>query len=538
MGLAGPADLSDDGGEPGLRRFEPSSDLQHTEKDRMMSRKIHVFDTTLRDGEQVPGAKLNKKQKLEIANQLARLGVDVIEAGFPCSSPEDLQAVKAVAEQVKGPIIAGLARAVQRDIDQAWEALKPAERPRIHVFLGSSDIHLQKKLRRDRESALQMAVDAVRYAKRYCEDVEYSTEDGSRTEFEYLCKIIEAAVQAGATVINVPDTVGYAVPEEYGDLVRRLRERVPALDRVILSVHCHNDLGLAVSNSLSAIRNGADQVECTINGIGERAGNASLEEIVMVLKTREASYQVHTDVRTQEIYRTSRMVSRLMNIPVQPNKAIVGSNAFAHSSGVHQDGILKDRSTYEIMRPEDLGIHQHQIVLTARSGRAALRHRLSEMGFELDKEAFERVYNRFLSVADRKKEIGSQDLTSIVEIELSKVPETFSFHSLQIMSGNTMVPLASVTLIRDGALVTDAATGNGPVDAAFNCIERIVGQHGTLRDYDLRAVTMGRDALGEAMLRVEIDKMVYSGIGTSPDVIEASARAYLNAFNRFFANSH
>lgn len=501
-----------------------------------MSRRIHIFDTTLRDGEQVPGAKLNKRQKIEIAQQLAKLRVDVIEAGFPCSSPDDLQAVKAISEQVKGPIIAGLARAVKEDIDAAWEAVRGAERPRIHVFLGASDIHIQKKLRRDRNSAIEMAVSAVKYAKSFCPDVEFSTEDGSRTDFEFLCRIIEATVQAGANVINVPDTVGYAVPEEYGALIRRIRETIPALDKVILSVHCHDDLGLAVANSIAAIRNGADQVECTINGLGERAGNASLEEIVMVLRTRYDNYQVRTGIDTQEIFRTSRMVSRLMNVLVQPNKAIVGSNAFAHSSGIHQDGVLKDRATYEIMKPEDLGIKQHKIVLTARSGRAALKHRLGELGFSLEAEVFERVYNRFIDVADRKKEITSQDLQSIVEIEVSKVPETYTMHSMQIMSGNTMVPLAAVTLKKEGQLYTDAATGNGPVDAVFNGIERITGVGGTLRDYDLKAVTMGKDALGEAMVRVEIGSAIYSGIGTSPDVIEASARAYLNAFNRYFAN--
>lgn len=503
-----------------------------------MSRKIHIFDTTLRDGEQVPGAKLNKKQKIEIAEQLARLGVDVMEAGFPCSSPEDLEAVKAISEVVKGPIIAGLARAVKEDIDIAWEAVRRAERPRIHTFLGSSDIHLQKKLRRDRESALEMAVEAVRYAKRYCEDVEYSTEDASRTDFDYLCRVIDGAIKAGATVINIPDTVGYAIPDEFGDLIHRLKERVPALDHVILSIHCHDDLGLAVPNSLAAIKNGANQVECTVNGVGERAGNASLEEIVMILKTRHAVLQAHTDINIQEIFRTSRLVSRVMNIPVQPNKAIVGSNAFAHSSGIHQDGILKDRATYEIIKPEDLGIREHKIVLTARSGRAALRHRLTTLGYDLSGDKFERVYKRFLNVADRKKEISSRDLTSIVEIEVTKVPETFTFHDFQIMSGSSMTPLASVTLLREGTKLTDAATGNGPVDAVFNGIERIVGRQGILRDYDLKAVTMGKDALGEAMVRVEIDGTVYSGIGTSPDVIEASARAYLNAFNRFFANSH
>jgi 2-isopropylmalate synthase len=534
MGLAGPAGLSESQDKPGLRHQERINIKNPKKKDGKMSRKIYIFDTTLRDGEQVPGAKLNKKQKLEIAHQLARLGVDVIEAGFPCSSPEDLQAVMSVAEEVKGPVIAGLARAVEKDIDLAWEAVQKAERPRLHVFLGSSDIHLQKKLRRDREAAMEMAVDAVRYAKKHCENVEYSTEDASRTDFEYLCRVIEAAIQAGATTINVPDTVGYAIPDEFGQLIKKLRESVPALDQVPLSVHCHNDLGLAVSNSLAAIRNGADQVECTINGVGERAGNASLEEIVMAIKTRSAFYQAETGINTREIYRTSRMVSRLMNIPVQPNKAVVGANAFAHSSGIHQDGILKDRSTYEIMRPEDVGIRKHEIVLTARSGRAALRHRLEEMGYELTSDQFEQVHQRFLNVADRKKEIASEDLTTIVEIELTKVPETYAFHSFQVMSGDKMVPQASVTLVKDGEEFTDAATGNGPVNAVFNCIERIVDKQGILRDYDLKAVTMGKDALGEAMVRVDIDGTVYSGIGTSPDVIEATGRAYLNAFNRYF----
>ena len=502
-----------------------------------MARKIYVFDTTLRDGEQVPGAKLNKRQKLEIAEQLARLGVDIIEAGFPCSSPEDLQAVKAVAEQVKGPVIAGLARALPQDIDIAWEAVKPAERPRIHVFLGSSDIHLQKKLRRDRESALEQAVEAVKYAKKYCNDVEYSTEDASRTDFEYLCRVVDAVIKAGATVVNIPDTVGYAIPEEFGAMIAKLKEKVPALNNIILSVHCHNDLGLAVANTLAAIRNGAQQIECTVNGIGERAGNAALEEIVMAMKVRPAFYDAYTNINTKEIYRTSRMVSRIMNIPVQPNKAIVGSNAFAHSSGIHQDGILKDRSTYEIIRPEDVGIKAHKLVLTARSGRSALRHQLKELGFELQEEQFERVYQRFLNVADRKKEVTSEDLKTIVEVELTKVPETFSFFSLQTMSGNTILPMASVTLLKDEEKITESAVGNGPVDAVFKCIEKIVKKTAKLHDYDLKAVTTGTDALAEAMVRVEIDGTLYSGIGTSPDVIEASARAYVNAFNRHFAKN-
>ena len=503
----------------------------------MATRKIFIFDTTLRDGEQVPGAKLNAKQKLEIALQLERLGVDVIEAGFPCSSPGDAQAVKNVAQQVKKSAVAGLARAVKQDIDICWQSVRQAERPRIHVFLGSSDIHVQKKLRMDREKAMNLAVESVKYAKSFCPDVEYSTEDASRTDFEYLCRVIEAVIKAGATTINVPDTVGYAIPDEFGDLISRLRESVPSLDKVTLSVHCHNDLGLAVANSLTAIRNGVQQVECTVNGIGERAGNASLEEIVMTLRTRPTVFQAHTEINTKEIYRTSRMVSRLMNIPVQPNKAIVGSNAFAHSSGIHQDGILKDRSTYEIMRPEDVGIKEHTMVLTARSGRAAVRHKLKELGFDLEKETFERIFQRFINVADRKKEITAKDLSSIVEVEISKVPETYEFLGMQIMSGNQTTPLSAVRLKKGDDLLTDAAIGNGPVDATFRCIERLVGHQGKLLDYDLKAITTGKDALGEAMVRVEIEGRVYSGLGTSPDVIEASARAYLNAFNRFFANN-
>ena len=503
----------------------------------MATRKIKIFDTTLRDGEQVPGAKLNAKQKLEIALQLEKLGVDVIEAGFPCSSPGDAQAVKNVAQKVKKSTIAGLARAVQQDIDICWESVRQAESPRIHVFLGSSDIHVQKKLRMDREKAMNLAVESVKYAKGFCSNVEYSTEDASRTDFEYLCRVIEAAIKAGATTINVPDTVGYAIPDEFGNLISKLRERVPALDKVTLSVHCHNDLGLAVANSLAAVRNGAQQVECTINGIGERAGNASLEEIVMTLRTRPTVFQAHTEINTKEIYRTSRMVSRLMNIPVQPNKAIVGSNAFAHSSGIHQDGILKDRSTYEIMKPEDVGIKEHTMILTARSGRAAVRHKLKELGFDLEKETFERVFQRFIDVADRKKEITAKDLSSIVEVEISKVPETYILLSMQIMSGDQTTPLSSVKLKKGGELLTDAAIGNGPVDATFRCIERLIGRQGKLLDYDLKAITTGKDALGEALVRVEIEGKVYSGIGTSPDVIEASARAYLNAFNRYFANN-
>lgn len=502
-----------------------------------MSRKIHIFDTTLRDGEQVPGAKLNKRQKLEIAHQLAKLGVDIIEGGFPCSSPGDLAAVQAIAREVRGPVIAALARAVQTDIDAAWEAVREAERPRIHVFLGSSDIHLQKKLRRDRGMALQMAVNAVRHAKVFCQDVEFSTEDGSRTDFEFLCRIIDATIKAGATVINVPDTVGYAVPEEYGDLIHRLRENVPALDAITLSVHCHNDLGLAVANSLTAIKNGATQVECTVNGIGERAGNASLEEIVMVLKTRFAN-EVHTGINTKEIYRTSRMVSRLMNIPVQPNKAIVGGNAFTHSSGVHQDGVLKDRNTYEIMKPEDLGISQRGIILTARSGRSGLMWALDDLGFSVDKdsEVFERIYNRFISIADQKTEVAPEDVRLIAEIEIHQVPETYKICYLHINTGLGIIPTAVIGLERNGAQETKTGQGNGALDAASNAIEKITGVKGKVLDHYQRSVTAGKDALAETVAQVEINGTVYSGIGTTPDTATVLIYAYLNAINRYLAN--
>lgn len=503
-----------------------------------MSRRILIFDTTLRDGEQVPGAKLDIEQKLVVAKQLERLGVDVIEAGFPASSPGDAKAVNLVAQKVRRPIIAGLARSLQKDIDILWESIKDAERPRIHVFLAASDIHIEKKLRVDRERALEMAVEAVKYAKKYCNDVEFSPEDATRADFDYLCQVVEETIKAGATVINIPDTVGYAIPEEFGELIRRLRERVPATDNVILSVHCHNDLGLATANSIAAVRNGANQVECTINGIGERAGNAALEEVVMILRTHSHYFDVETGIVTPEIIPTSRLVSRMMNLPIQPNKAIVGANAFAHSSGIHQDGILKDRRTYEIIRPEDVGAQKHLLVLTARSGRKAVRQKLIELGYELADDLFERIYQRFITVADRKKEITAEDLKSIVEVELTKVPEVFKFVKMvvttQAMSGNDL-PLAILTLRKNGEELTQASVGNGPVDAVFKCIDRVTGLVINLVDYTVEAVTSGTEALGEARVKIEVNGEIVSGRATSPDVIEASARAYLNAINRYFA---
>jgi len=503
-----------------------------------MQRKILIFDTTLRDGEQVPGAKLNIDQKLMVAKQLERLGVDVIEAGFPVSSPGDAKAVNLVARQVRKPIIAGLARALKKDIDILWEAIKDADRPRIHVFLASSDIHIEKKLRLNRSQALEMAIEAVKYAKKYCPDVEFSPEDATRADFDYLCQVVEETIKAGATVINIPDTVGYAIPEEFGKLIRQLRERVPATDKIILSVHCHNDLGLATANSMTAIANGATQVECTINGIGERAGNAALEEIVMILKTHSQYFNGKTNIVTPEIIPTSRLVSRMMNLPIQPNKAIVGANAFAHSSGVHQDGILKDRRTYEIIRPEDVGAQQHLLILTARSGRKAVRQKLADMGYDVSDETFEKIYKRFLSVADRKKEITAADLKSIVEVELSKVEELYNFVKMvvttQAMSG-TDLPLAVLTLRKNGEEITQASVGNGPVDAVFKCINGITKLNVNLLDYRVESLSGGTEALGESTVKIEINGEVVSGCATSPDVIEASARAYLNAINRYFS---
>ena len=498
-----------------------------------MAERIMIFDTTLRDGEQVPGAKLSKDQKLEIAKQLATLGVDVIEAGFPISSPGDFESVSAVAREVKGPIIAGLCRIIKNDIEVAWNAVKNSKRPRIHTFVGTSDIHIEKKLRSDREKILKRSVEAVKFAKSLCPDVEFSTEDASRTDFEYLCRTIEQVIKAGATTINVPDTVGYAIPEEFGERIRMLKEKVPALDNAVLSVHCHNDLGLASANTLAAIKNGARQVEVTVNGVGERAGNCAMEEVVMALRTRK-DFMGHfkTGVRAKEIYKTSRMVSSLMGLVVQPNKAIVGSNAFAHSSGIHQDGILKDRSTYEIVRPEDVGVIAHEFILTARSGRHALRDRVSEMGYSLSDEQFENFFNRFLSLADKKKEVTNEDISILVEEELFRVPETYKLEHIQIFSSSQSTPMAALKVKKGKKVVDDAATGNGPLDAAYKCIERIVKRKFRLESFHMNAVTSGKDAIGDATVRVRANGSSYIGRATSTDIIEAAVKAYIAAINK------
>ncbi len=498
-----------------------------------MAERIFVFDTTLRDGEQVPGAKLSKDQKLEIAKQLANLGVDVIEGGFPISSPGDFESVKAVANEVKGPVIAALCRIIKKDIEVAWDAIKGSERPRIHTFVGTSDIHIEKKLRSDREKILERAVEAVKFAKSLCPDVEFSTEDASRTDFEYLCRTIEAVIKAGATTINVPDTVGYAIPEEFGERIRRLKEKVPAFDHAVLSVHCHNDLGLASANTLAAIKNGARQVEMTVNGVGERAGNCAMEEVVMALRTRKDFIgNFETAIRSKEIYKTSRMVSSLMGLVVQPNKAIVGSNAFAHSSGIHQDGILKDRSTYEIVKPEDVGVTAHEFILTARSGRHALRDRVKEMGYTMKDEQFESFFDHFLELADKKKEVTNEDISILVEEELFKVPETYRLEDVQILSSSQGTPMASLKMKCGEETVEEAATGNGPVDAAYKCVERIVKRKFRLESFRMNSVTSGKDAIGDATVRVKANGNSYLGRATSTDIIVAAIKAYVGAINK------
>ncbi len=499
--------------------------------------KVFVFDTTLRDGEQIPGACLNPREKLEIALQLARLGVDAIEAGFPISSPGDFEAVKTIADKVKGPTIVALARAVREDIERAWNAIKGAEKPRIHVFLPSSDIHIQKKFGTDRKKQLERGLEALSYAKSLCPEIEYSPEDASRTDPEYLAQVVEQVIAAGATVVNIPDTVGYAVPHQFGALIAHLKNNVSNIDRIVLSVHCHNDLGLATANTLAAVENGARQVECTVNGLGERAGNASLEELVMAIRTRKDYFNYFTTVNTQEIIKTSRLVSQLMGMPVQANKAIVGANAFAHSSGIHQDGILKDRSTYEVIRPEDIGITAHAMVLTARSGRHALKHKISEMGYNLKEAEFASVYDHFLSVADQKKRVYDEDVAVIVQDVIFADLDQESLYQLEsyrVATGNGETPEARVRLKKDEVVLEANAQGDGPIDAIFKAIDKIVGSYHKLEDFQVKAVTETKEAMGVATVRVSRDNFRALGRGSSTDILKASAKAYVQAINRLY----
>ena len=500
----------------------------------MKKEKLIIFDTTLRDGEQCPGASLEPQEKFEIARQLERLNVDVIEAGFPIASPGDFEAVKAIAKKIRRPTICGLARTVTKDIDRAYEAVKSAQRPRIHVFIATSPIHMKYKLKKAKHEILRIASESVRYARRLVKDVEFSPEDAARSEPEFLCQVVETAIRSGARTINIPDTVGYTSPSEFGELIRTILETVPNIEEAILSVHCHNDLGLAVANSLAAVRAGVRQVECTINGIGERAGNASLEEIVMGIKTRKDLYPVYTDIKTNEIYRTSRLVSTLTGFVVQPNKAIVGTNAFRHESGIHQDGVLKRRTTYEIMRPQDVGFGETKLVLGKHSGRHAFAVRLSHLGYRLSGPQIDRAFESFKRLADKKKEVFDGDLTAIIEGEIAKVPEMYSLEYVHTSSGTNTIPTATLRLKHKGEILEDASSGDGPVDACYRTIDRITGVKGTLSDYSLQALTSGKDAQGEVTLRVRFeDGQVVTGRGTSTDIIEASARAYLNAINKY-----
>lgn len=498
-------------------------------------RRITIFDTTLRDGEQCPGASLTPQEKLEIAKQLVRLGVDVIEAGFPIASPGDSQAVKMIASNIKGPTIAALARSLPADIDAAAAALAPAKNKRIHVFLATSPIHRKYKLRKAEEEILRQAVWAVGYARKHTRDIEFSPEDASRTEPEFLRKVVGAVIKAGATTVNIPDTVGYALPEQFGALIRDLVENVPNIHKAKISVHCHNDLGLAVPNSLAAIKNGASQVECTVNGIGERAGNASLEEIVMSLKVRPEYYQATTGIDTRQIMKSSRLVSTLTGIVVQPNKAIVGDNAFRHESGIHQDGILKHRLTYEIMRPQDVGLGESKLVLGKLSGRHAFAKHLSSLGFKLNEAALDRAFERFKVLADKKKHVFDEDLVAIIEDELPPEQEVYKLVYVNTTSGSDTVPTATIRLSKEGKELQDAACGDGPVDACYKTIDRLTGMTAELVDYGLHAVTKGKDALGEVTLRLRHRGVEVSGRGASTDVIEASAKAYLNAVNKLIS---
>ena len=498
-----------------------------------MAEKILIFDTTLRDGEQSPGASLNITEKLEIAKQLAKLGVDIIEAGFPISSSGDFEAVKLVAKEVKGPIIAGLARAKEEDIKRAWDAVKYSPKPRIHVFLATSKIHMKYKLKKAKKEILRLAVEGVKYAKKLTDDVEFSPEDASRTEPRFLHQVVEAVIDAGATTVNIPDTVGYATPVEFGKLIRGIKEEVPNISQAVISVHCHNDLGLAVANSLSAILNGATQVECTINGIGERAGNASLEEIVMALRTRKDFFNKATGIKTREIYKTSRLVSGLTGIPVQPNKAIVGANAFAHEAGIHQHGVLAKRLTYEIMTPQSVGIAETKLVLGKHSGRHAFRRRLEELGYtDLSREYLNKAFMRFKDLADKKKEVFDEDLEAIIEDEVRMIPDTFVLEDMEIRSGTKVTPEARIRIKRKGKIVEERATGDGPVDACYKAIDKITRIKCKLIDYALRGVTGGKEALGEVIVKIESKRETITGHGASTDIIEASVKAYLNAMNR------
>ncbi|MFQ5681073.1 MAG: 2-isopropylmalate synthase [Candidatus Omnitrophota bacterium] len=500
----------------------------------MRSSRLIIFDTTLRDGEQAPGASLNKEDKAEIARALVGLGVDVIEAGFPVSSPGDFQAVQAVAAAVRRAVVCALSRATEKDIATACQALKNAARPRVHIFLATSRIHRRYKLRKAKEEILRLSVQAVRYARRFVSDIEFSCEDASRTEAEFLFRMLEAVIRAGAKTVNIPDTVGYSEPEEYGRLIAAIQENVSSIHKAIISVHCHNDLGLAVANSLSALKNGARQIECTINGIGERAGNASLEEVVMGVKTRRDIFpDIRLGIKTPQICKVSRLVSRRTGFVVAPNKAIVGGNAFRHEAGIHQDGILKERSTYEIIHPEDVGFYESGLVLGKHSGRHALDARLKGLGIRLNKRQLERAFTYFKDLADKKKQIFDDDLLAIVEDEIKARTQVWLLDGLRITSETGGPALADVCLKRKTKTMRACSQGDGPVDACYKAIDKITGLRGKLLDYSVRSITAGKDAQGEVLIKIRFrNNIVVSGRGASTDIVQASAKAYVNVVNK------
>ncbi|TWT35129.1 2-isopropylmalate synthase [Posidoniimonas corsicana] len=499
-------------------------------------RNITIFDTTLRDGEQSPGASMNLAEKLEVAQALVDLKVDVIEAGFPIASPGDFEAVQAVAKMVRGAQVCGLARCNPKDIDRAWEALQGAENPRIHVFLATSAIHREFKLKMGKEEIISRAVEGVTRAKGYCSNIEFSPEDAARTEIDFLCEVVEAAITAGATTVNIPDTVGYAMPAQFGQVIRTLRERVPNIDDAVISVHCHNDLGMAVANSLAAVENGAGQVECTINGIGERAGNCSLEEIVMALRTRSDYFDANTRIHTPRLVPISRLVSGITGMEVQRNKAIVGRNAFAHESGIHQDGMLKEPTTYEIMRPEEVGFTKTDLVLGKHSGRAALADRAKELGFHLEGDQLNDVFDAFKKLADKKKEVYDADIVALIEKRTTSGDELWALSSYEVKMTKDQVPSATVTLTRGEETFSDTFFGgDGPLDALFRVVEKITDQSVTVRDYAVHSVSQGKDAQGESTIEVEHNGKIYRGRGVSTDTVEASTLAFVNAMNRVAA---
>ena len=497
-----------------------------------MSDRLFIFDTTLRDGEQVPGCQLNTVEKIQVAKALEQLGVDVIEAGFPISSPGDFNSVIEISKAVTWPVICALSRAVQRDIDVAAEALKYAKHKRIHTGIGTSDEHIKFKFNSTREEIIERAVAAVKYARRFVDDVEFYAEDAGRTDNEYLARVVEAVIKAGATVVNIPDTTGYCLPDEFGQKIRYLMEHVDNIDRAIISTHCHNDLGMATANTLEGVLNGARQVEVTINGIGERAGNTSLEEIAMILKCHKA-IDIETNINTQKIYPTSRLVSSLMNMPIQPNKAIVGRNAFAHSSGIHQDGVLKNVQTYEIMDPKDVGIDDNSIVLTARSGRAALKHRLHINGVDVsDEEKVDKIYEKFLALADLKKEVSDADVLMLAGADTAE-QHAVKLDFLQVTTGKGVKSVASIGLDISGQKFEAASSGNGPVDAAIKALKKIIMKQMTLKEFTIQAISKGSDDVGKVHMQVEYQGALYYGFGANTDIVTASVEAYIDCINKF-----